>query len=65
MSDLPAAFECEYVDIKMMRTTGVVNIVFEAPKEHKDVILAALGGLPPGDGSVRVAIARLFDAETT
>ena len=42
----PAAFRATYSDLKLIKTRGVVQIVFELPLADFDAAYAVLGGLP-------------------
>lgn len=58
----PAAFKATLVDFKNIRTRKLVQIVFEAPIEDADRILAGLGGYGTLGKESWWAVARL-DAE--
>ena len=56
-----AAISAAFADWKLIRTRGVVQLVFELPIEHADKAYQALGGMPNPAESVWCAIARLED----
>lgn len=55
----PSAFGATYTDWKVIRTRGVIQIVFETPIEAEAVAYAALGGMPKGGGKDWFAIAKM------
>jgi len=57
--DNPSAFGAAYSDWKIIRTRGVIQIVFEVPIEAEGAAYAALGGMPKQDRSDWFAIARM------
>lgn len=59
MSDTPAAFGAEYVDWKLIKTRGAVQIVFEVPIEKAGHAYEALGGMPAQGASTWFAIAKM------
>src|SRR3972149_8792011 len=54
-----AAFQAAYTDWKLIRTRGVVQVVFEVPIERSREAYDALGGMPTPASEVWCAIARL------
>lgn len=58
MSDKPAVFEADYVDIRQVKSRKVYQIVLEIPKEAANAFAAAFG-MPESDKQIPVAIARL------
>lgn len=59
VTDNPAAFGAEYVDWKLIKTRGAVQIVFEIPREAADHAYQVLGGMPDNEKSVWFAIAKM------
>lgn len=57
--EAPSAFGAAYSDWKIIRTRGVIQIVFEVPIEQEGAAYAALGGMPKQDRSDWFAIARM------
>lgn len=57
-----AAFQAAYTDWKLIRTRGVVQIVFELPVEKANEAYDALGGMPTPAAEVWCGIARLKPA---
>lgn len=55
----PSVFGAAYSDWKIIRTRGVIQIVFEVPIEQEGAAYAALGGMPKQDRSDWFAIARM------
>lgn len=58
-NDAPAAFGAEYVDWKLIRTRGAVQIVFEVPINEAGHAYEALGGMPAQGNSRWFGIAPL------
>lgn len=63
MSDAPSAFGACYSDWKIIRTRGVIQIVFEVPIDQEGAAYAALGGMPRQERSDWFAIARMNKVE--
>lgn len=59
MTDTPAAFGACYSDFKLVRTRGVIQLIFEVPIEKADHALQALGGMPAQGASTWFAIAKM------
>lgn len=59
----PAAFSAAYSDWKLIKTRGVVQVIFEMPVEESHLAYAALGGMPDQNQSVWCAIARLTEGK--
>lgn len=57
--EAPAAFGAEYVDWKLIKTRGAIQIVFEIPLEAADVAYKVLNGMPAQDRSAWFAIAKM------
>jgi len=57
--DKPAAFSAAYVDWKVIKTRGAVQIVFEVPIEAAGHAYNVLDGMPTFGEEKRFAIARL------
>ncbi len=55
----PAAFSATYSDWKLIRSRGVVQLVFEVPVEAAGEAYDVLGGMPDQAKSVWCAVARL------
>ncbi len=55
----PAAFGAEYVDWKLIKTRGAIQIVFEIPLSAADHAYKVLGGMPAQDESVWFGIAKM------
>lgn len=54
-----AAFRAAYADFKLVKTRGQIQIIFEAPVEQANDVLAALGGMPTPGQERWFGIARL------
>lgn len=55
----PAAFGAEYVDWKVIKTRGAIQIVFEIPLEAADHAYQVLSGMPNNGGGDWYAIAKM------
>lgn len=42
----PAAFRAVYSDFKLVKTRGVIQVIFELPVEQSDAAYEVLGGMP-------------------
>jgi hypothetical protein len=63
MTDKPAAFSATFSDLKVVKTRGVAQFIFEAPLEAADHALNVLGGMPQPMKERWVAIARMEKPE--
>lgn len=63
MDDAPAAIGACYADFKLIRTRGVVQLIFEVPVEQASHVLEVMGGMPDNDKSSWFAIAKMNKAE--
>lgn len=58
-NDEPTALQATYSDLKIIKTRGAFQLIFELPLENFNDAMAVLGGAPRPDREVWVAIARL------
>ncbi len=60
--DTPAALQATYSDLKIIKTRGSFQLIFEMPLEGFNHAMAVLGGAPRPDQEVWVGIARLHES---
>ena len=59
--DEPAALQATYSDLKIIKTRGSFQLIFEMPLSDFNHAMAVLGGAPRPDQEVWVGIARLHE----
>lgn len=60
-----AAFKATYSDWKLVKTRGVIQVVFEVPLADSDMAYDVLGGMPDASKEHWFGIAAIQSAETT
>lgn len=60
----PAAFQATYSDWKLVKTRGMIQVVFEVPLADADAAYDVLGGMPDASKERWFGIAAIRSAET-